>query len=91
VSDTEKKVSDTFSARLRWRCRRGMRELDRLLTDFLAAGYPGLSESEKQRFADLLELPDPELHAYLLGRREPEDAELAGLLETIRACGVAGD
>jgi succinate dehydrogenase flavin-adding protein (antitoxin of CptAB toxin-antitoxin module) len=68
-----------------------MRELDRLLTEFLAAGYPGLSEREKRRFAELLELPDPELHAYLLGRREPEDSELAGLLESIRAGGIARD
>lgn len=62
-----------------------MGELDRLLAGFLDTAYPGLSEPEKQRFADLLELPDPELNAYLLGRMEPEDSELAGLLEIIRA------
>ena len=81
-------MSDTHLARLRWRCRRGMGELDRLLAGFLDSRYQGLSDSEKQRFADLLELPDPELNAYLLGRTEPEDSELAGLLEIIRASAI---
>ena len=84
-----KKGSDPFLARLRWRCRRGMGELDRLLAGFLDSAYPALSDPEKQRFADLLELPDPELNAYLLGRKEPEDGELAGLLEIIRQSRVA--
>ena len=65
-----------------------MGELDRLLAGFLDSRYQGLSDSEKQRFADLLELPDPELNAYLLGRTEPEDSELAGLLEIIRASAI---
>jgi len=66
-----------------------MGELDQLLAGYLDTVYPGLSDSEKQRFADLLELPDPDLHAYLLGRKDPEDQELARLLQTITARGVA--
>ena len=71
-------------ARLRWRCRRGMRELDRILERFLEREYGGLSAAEQRRFADFLELPDPDLHAYLIGRAEPADAELASLLHRIR-------
>ena len=47
--------------RLRWRCRRGMRELDQLLTGYLDSRYTIANETEKAAFRGLLELPDPEL------------------------------
>lgn len=71
--------------KLRWRCRRGMRELDIVLTAFLDAQYPHLSSDDKARFESLLELPDPDLYAYLLGRDEPTDPDLSGLVRWIRA------
>ena len=36
-------------------------------------------------FEAILELPDPILHAYLLGRSAPDDASTAALVERIRA------
>lgn len=84
-----KKGSDPFFSRLRWRCRRGMRELDRILEAFLERSWGELDAAEKARFAEFLELPDPDLHAYLVGRAEPADPELARLLRTIRASGPA--
>jgi antitoxin CptB len=71
-------------ARLRWRCRRGMRELDGLLQAFLSEGYQCLDSADKQRFTELLELPDPVLAAYVLGRDAPADPELQRLLAVIR-------
>lgn len=85
ADDTERALTPANEvARLRWRCRRGMRELDRLLEGFFDRHYASLSEVEKRGFAQILELPDPDLRAYLLGKAEPEDAELARLLEIIR-------
>ena len=78
-------AADPELARLRWRCRRGMRELDRILEGFLEAGYRELPAAEKQRFAEILEYPDPDLHAYLVGRAEPSDPAVARLLHSIRA------
>ncbi len=72
-------------AKLRWRCRRGMRELDAILANFLQSSYASLSVDDKARFGALLELPDPELHAYLLGRYDAADPTLADLLSRIRA------
>jgi antitoxin CptB len=69
--------------RLRWLCRRGMRELDVLLSGFLEQRYPELDESQKADFAALLELQDPEIWAYLLGRAEPEPA-YAAIIRQIR-------
>lgn len=62
-----------------------MRELDRILEGFLERDYPGLGEAERQRFAEILELPDPDLHAYLVGKAEPSDPSLASLFHAIRA------
>ena len=57
--------------RLRWQCRRGMKELDQLLTRYLEGQYAAASENDKAAFRALLELSDPELVGYLLQRREP--------------------
>jgi antitoxin CptB len=72
-------------ARLRWRCRRGMRELDALLQAFLSDTYSTLSTADKGRFVALLELPDPELSAYLLGRDVPWDPDVERLVASIRS------
>ena len=76
---------DPRLARLRWRCRRGMRELDTVLQSFLDAEGERLGEGDIASFEAILELPDPTLHAYLLGRSAPEDAATARLIERIRA------
>jgi len=54
--------------RLRWRCRRGMRELDVLLERYLADRWPTAPAESRAAFRALLELPDPELAALLLGK-----------------------
>jgi len=61
-------------SRLRWRCRRGMRELDQLLTWYLERRYPNADEAEKQSFAMLLDEQDPELWNWFSGRAEPPEA-----------------
>lgn len=74
---------------MRWRCRRGMRELDALLLAFVD-GAVGLTETEIAVFEGILELPDPVLHSYLLGRSAPADAATVALIERIRS-GVGSD
>ena len=54
--------------RMRWRCRRGMRELDVLLERYLAERWPTASAEGRAAFRALLELPDPELASLLLGQ-----------------------
>ena len=71
------------SGRLRWNCRRGMRELDVLLSGFLDHRYPDLPPPLREQFARLLELQDPEIWSYLLGRSEPEP-ELADIVRHLR-------
>jgi antitoxin CptB len=62
-------------AQLRWRCRRGMRELDVLLERYLEERYPSAPAAEQQAFVSLLEQPDPDLFAYVMGRAAPPRPE----------------
>ena len=49
-----------------WQCRRGMKELDLLLENYLATDYLLADTVEKNRFAQLLQLEDDELLAVLM-------------------------
>ena len=72
-------------ARLRWRCRRGMKELDTLLVRYLEAHYVAASAEDQGRFLELLELQDPDLAAYVLGRATPEDPAFAYFIQQVAA------
>ena len=71
-------------SRLRWRCRRGMKELDLLLVRYLEQEYPAASRADREAFARILDLQDPELFGYLVGRDSPTDAGLRHVLARIR-------
>ena len=71
--------------KLRWRCRRGMKELDLLTLGYLEQHYLAASLEEQQAFADLLELQDPLLMSYMVGRKTPTDAAAARVVTVMRA------
>jgi antitoxin CptB len=71
--------------RLRWRCRRGMKELDRLLVAWLDRHGATASAPELDRFVRLLDAEDPDLWHWVTGRRAPADPELEALVGQIRA------
>ena len=74
-------------SRLRWRCRRGMRELDELLLRYAERILPEASPAERDAFASLLDLPDPELFGYLAGRgpRAAADPMIEDVIARIRS------
>lgn len=72
-------------ARVRWRSRRGMRELDAVLRSFVDHEVAILPPDELARFEQILELPDPTLLSYLTARSVPEDPDIARLIDRIRA------
>jgi antitoxin CptB len=71
--------------RLRWQCRRGMLELDLLLEAFLDQHYPTLSPRLQRHFLQLLDFPDPVIHAWCVTGEAPEDEEFNELATAIRA------
>lgn len=70
--------------RLRWRCRRGMRELDRLLERWLERGWTQSSEDERGVFLRLLDCEDDRLWRWFMGFEHPDDAALDLLVQRIR-------
>ncbi|MEX1080387.1 MAG: succinate dehydrogenase assembly factor 2 [Halofilum sp. (in: g-proteobacteria)] len=70
--------------RMRWLCRRGMKELDELLTRFVERDFEHAPAPVQAAFAALLEYSDPELYALLCGRAAPCDPEQADVIVRIR-------
>lgn len=75
--------------RLRWQCRRGMKEMDALLLAWLERGWPTADAATREAFRALLTVEDDVLWAWLSGRRRPESVELAAMVDAIHALGPA--
>ncbi|MES1944370.1 hypothetical protein PC39_09650 [Salinisphaera sp. PC39] len=84
VDEPRTSAASPVDARVRWLCRRGMKELDVLLERFLAAEYVGLDADARADLLTLLEQEDPILWAWVLGRDTPGEPRLAALVRRIR-------
>lgn len=76
-------MDSTHLNQLRWRCRRGMRELDLLLSGHLDRHGETLAGQALETFERLLAATDMDLYGWFTGRETAEDAELAALVATI--------
>ena len=73
--------------RLRWRCiRRGLLELDIVLTRFLDGQYHQLNDTQTRAFSELAEMEDPDFLDLLTGRRETGDPVQREVLDMLRRC-----
>ena len=70
-------------AALRWRCRRGMRELDQLMQRYLDKRWPQADDAERGVFLRLLDCEDDKLWAWCMGLERPEQAELRELVDIL--------
>jgi antitoxin CptB len=57
-------------ARLKWQCRRGTKELDKLLNRYLETGYLEADQRERELFVELLGKEDDQLSAVLMAEAE---------------------
>jgi succinate dehydrogenase flavin-adding protein (antitoxin of CptAB toxin-antitoxin module) len=71
--------------RLKWKCRRGLLELDIVLERFLSTQATSLSDEELARLSELLETGDNELWDIVIGRSEQFDLRHHDLIERLRA------
>ena len=69
--------------RLRWRCRRGMRELDVLLESYFTQRNATMTIADLELLDRFLDSSDMDLHAWLTRRSTPADAEFAALVNSI--------
>ena len=76
---------DRTRERIRWRCRRGLLELDLLLSAFIARHLDRLDDAALDVLGHLLTRADPELLDLVMGREEPRNAREREILALIRA------
>jgi antitoxin CptB len=72
---------------LKWQCRRGIKELDLVLTSYLESYYQVACHSEQRAFNQLLALEDPVLAALLLGNMSIDNKPQQSLVIKLRTLG----
>lgn len=71
--------------RLRWRCRRGTRELDALLGGWLDGVGAQADAQALAAFDALLDEPDPQIWDWLMGHARPPRMDWQEIVDAIRA------
>lgn len=71
--------------KLEWECRRGMRELDKMIMPFYKNHFDDLNESQQQTFVEMLKVTDPVLFRWVMLQAEPPTQEMADLIALIRS------
>jgi succinate dehydrogenase flavin-adding protein (antitoxin of CptAB toxin-antitoxin module) len=77
-------ISNDLS-RLRWRCRRGLLELDLVLTRFLDGTWPTLDADTRTRFVHVIDRGDNDLWDLVAGRADLADPQDQRIVELLRA------
>lgn len=77
-------ISPERKAKINWHCRRGMLELDLILGRFSKQHLETLTETQLDTFESLLNTPDPDLYAWLMGYESPVNKELADFVAYIK-------
>ncbi|MDD5180716.1 MAG: succinate dehydrogenase assembly factor 2 [Gallionellaceae bacterium] len=87
MPNPESRILDpVYTERVRWRCRRGLLELDIVLERFIGQYYSGLDDAQQAVFDALLDMPDTELWDVIMGKTPvPQGNEYCAVLELIKA------
>lgn len=70
--------------RLRWLCRRGMKEFDILFESYLDQHYQTADQLTQQAFIDLLNTPDPVIMDYITGKAIPDSVPQTDILRLMQ-------
>ncbi|WP_301099119.1 succinate dehydrogenase assembly factor 2 [Otariodibacter sp.] len=70
--------------KIEWECRRGMRELDKMIMPFYQQYFDDLSEEEQNTFVEMLSYSDPELFRWFMHQLPAPTAKLQTMVELIR-------
>ena len=78
--------SDNNRSRLLWRCRRGIREMDLLLEQFLNHQYDHLSDQQKITFETFLNENDLDIYAWITRKSTPTNHDYIPLIDFLTKC-----
>jgi antitoxin CptB len=85
---TQERLDERALSKLKWRCRRGLLENDLLIERFFQRHEAGLTVSQAQALAVLMDLADNDLLDLLLRRSQPgadiDTSEVRQVLEMLR-------
>ena len=82
-------TDDPELKRIRWRCRRGMRELDQLFGRYLDRCWATESEPQRVVFLRLLDCEDDQLWRWFLHHSRPDDPDLDAAVRHVLAAAQA--
>lgn len=77
-------MNDADLNKLRWRCRRGMRELDQVFDYYLNECFLDAKPEHQTAFVQLTNIPDPDIYAMITGREESPDAAVNDVIRVFR-------
>ncbi len=72
-------------ARIHWACRRGMRELDKMIMPFYQEYFDSLTDVQQQTFVEMLSYTDPELFRWFMNQDTPPTEALQEMVNLIRS------
>ncbi len=75
----------THQRRIIYQARRGLKELDYYIDPYVREHYLSADAAEQAAFERLLAEEDPDLLLYFLGQAQPSDAEVAALIDKMKA------
>lgn len=76
-------MNDETMRKLRWSCRRGMLELDIILSEFLENHFASISNSAQNSFIRLLACEDQQLYNWLIKHESCENQEFQTIIKDI--------
>ena len=71
-------------SQLLWRCRRGIKEMDIILQDFINNTYDKLNDENKKAFSKLLDEQDLDILNWIIGKDKPTDNQLITIISIIK-------
>ena len=71
-------------SKILWRCRRGMREMDLLFTEYISEHFEHLSNEQYQSLEALLNESDSDIMSWIMGRAEPTCPEYTQIVNAMR-------
>ncbi len=71
--------------RIEWECRRGMRELDKMIMPFYQEYFDSLTDVQQQTFVEMLSYTDPELFRWFMNQDTPPTEALQVMVYLLRS------
>ena len=85
TTDDKAAAEAALLRKVRWKCRRGMRELDRIMERYLDVRWSDAPTSERDQFLSLLEVQDDKLFQWFMGYEPCTDERYRDIIRLVGA------